>query len=190
MECLELWAEWLECVPVWIPFGVMPGIQLVCGVILAFFAGKRYYPYLTGAGCAAGTALLAHDPRAALLFLALYGFLSAALGLLFVLPVRRRMRTLSFSETACVKARTNRAEEPRPPEQKQTAEECGLTLTHAEEVLARLSRMPLSPADKLEREALSRTVEHARCSLLGEEDRLRLNDCLAVTLKLAAKYKL
>ena len=57
-------------------------------------------------------------------------------------------------------------------------------------LLAKLKKEKLSPADRLEIEALTRTVEGYRGKSLSEKELHLVNDCLATVLKLTAKYKL
>ena len=67
--------------------------------------------------------------------------------------------------------------------------EARLEFSHAEKLLSKVKASPLTPADRLETQALAR-----RLTGLMEKDRLTkgevsaLNDCLLELLKTAAKY--
>ena len=65
-----------------------------------------------------------------------------------------------------------------------------MRLSHAEELLSRLKTAPLAGSDRLEADALSRTLCGMRERKLTAEEMRILNDCLASVLKLTAKYKL
>ena len=63
-------------------------------------------------------------------------------------------------------------------------------LAHATALLGKLQKCKLSSADRLEADALARTLSALKGRALTLDEQNTLNDCLASVLKLTAKYKL
>ncbi|MDE6677389.1 MAG: hypothetical protein K2K12_06755 [Clostridia bacterium] len=195
-------------VPAWLPLILLPSLLAAVAIALTLFGGRKFYRYIAallgGIGFFFVTCI--DDLKGAFVFLGLYIVLAAALRLLFFIPrpfKRRGRGSMEREEKIYRKFRESLTEQAWETEQRAmplpddfeeephaTAEEYGAHLSHATELLSRLKKMELSPTDRLETDALSRSVEALRGKPLSEEETGVLNDCLASVLKLTAKYKL
>ena len=71
-----------------------------------------------------------------------------------------------------------------------SAEEGELQLAHVDSLIGSLREKELTPADRLELDAVVRTLEDCRGRALTAAEQRTLNDCLSSVLKLSAKYSL
>ena len=195
-------------VPAWLPLILLPSLLAAIAVALTLFGGRKFYRYFAWllGGIGFFFVICIDDLKGAFVFLGLYIVLAAALRLLFFIPCplkkhkkdrgeREERIYRKFRELLTEQAwETEQRAMPLPGDFEQephaTAEEYGAHLSHAIELLSQLKNMELSPTDRLETDALSRSVEALRGKPLGEEETGVLNDCLASVLKLTAKYKL
>lgn len=205
---MEIFLKFIEItgnyVPDWVALIVFPALICVLVVIFTVFGGRKGYVPCAVALGGAGFFLVccARDITVAFEYAAIFGALSGLLALLFLIPCpfakkkgsreeKRKARDeaiyAQFREELPLPADENGAESEVPLA---TAEECGTCLSHVTGLLVKLKREKLSPADRLETEALARTVEGYRGKALSEKDLRLINDCLATVLKLTAKYKL
>ncbi len=201
-----------KAVPAWVPFIFLPSLLVLVAVVLTLFGGRKLYRYFAVVFGALSFFLITciDDTRSSFVFLGLYVALAFALRLLFFIPcpltfrrtknkrgareekIYRKFRE-SLTEQMSGMGEGQRAlpagggSEPAPHV---TAEECGMRLNHVSDLLAQLKKEELSPTDRLEADALSRSLEMFRNKALSEEEICVLNDCLAAVLKLTAKYKL
>lgn len=191
-------------VPLWIPFLLLPSLFLLYVAAAVLVGGRGAYPYVAAAGCALSFLLLAaRGTTAACADCCLFALYAAALRPLLLIPkpdfsalkrVRREERIYRKFRDPLGSPGT----EKTPPKVCKFEEEvsvgspeaCGMRLSHAEEMLAKLKKAPLTAADRLEVDTLSRTVASCRGRSLTEDALRLLNDCLASVLKLLAKYKL
>ena len=177
-----------SCIPDWVSCLGFPAVlfaaalcaprfgrkwYVFCGVILgglgiAFLGGKS-----ASAGCVYGGLFLAY---------------AAAL---YPLARRRKKPRAVTLEPAALPIRPPKLAADLPEEAATaSAEQWGIRLKYADDLLARLSRAPLVASDKLETELLSKRIMALAVKPLTEEEVCRLNDCLSAVLKLTAKYKL
>ena len=174
-----------------------PILLIVCGFIFAAFGWKRAYPWLCVGLSAAGFALTgARDLSGGLIYLSLMVVLGALGRLFFLIPFGRGTkkergdelyekfhRPLDVSEEEL-------ALEDEPDQEPVLEEGSELRLSHARELLETLKKSELSASDRLEADALSRTLDGFDEKELSFDETRTLNDCLATILKLTAKYKL
>jgi hypothetical protein len=106
---------------------------------------------------------------------------------------KRLQYTLPDRDNSFVRARLNtvlRVDEPPVIERTEKTENV-LSLSHAQKLLARLKEMPLSTADRLETEEMSRLIgAYTQKEALTTGDMRTVNDTFAYLLKLSAKYAL
>ncbi len=189
--------------PEFVPVCIFPALILALCVLHTLLGMRKLYPAEGAALTLLGAVLIAcrADARSALVCGGLLLLWTGLLSPLFLIRVPRKRERLSAEEKLYRKfrgeplrsqpapaapAKVCRFEEPAVL----SAQECGMRLTHAEEMLARLKTAPLASSDRLETEALSRTLSGYREKKLTSEELRMLNDCLASVLKLTAKYKL
>lgn len=193
-------------VPEWAEL-VLPALLIPAAIILALVGKRRLYPWIAAAVGILGFALvcargvLTH----AFLYLGLYALVAGVFALLLLIPkieagkggkgddrmyekFHVALRENLFSDPASAKpAKVCCFEEGDTA----SAEESGLRLEHVREMLKRLRALPkLSPTDRLEADALSRTLDSLSDKKLTVEELGTLNDCLSTVLKLTAKYQL
>lgn len=211
MEILNKIVALFARAPAWIPLALCPGLLLACAVLFTLFGGRRTYPAVAVALGAAAFSMLCcmTQPAHALAFAGLFASFAALCALLFLAPTVRRARTEKKRAPRGREERIYRTfrealtEAPDAPplkaapkkvccfEEKTPSDaDAGLCLTHALDLLERLRRAPLTPADRLEADVLQRSVEGCRGRALGADEARVLNDCLASVLKLTAKYRL
>ncbi|MBR7186337.1 MAG: hypothetical protein IKD43_02480 [Clostridia bacterium] len=189
-------------VPDWVPCICIPAALLVYALAITLFGGRSSYPFVAITVGAATTALVAaKGTKAALLFASLYFVYAALLRLLLYIPSLKlargereiraerafKMRLCAGPAIATASPRVCRYEEE---ERLYSAEECGMRLSHAQELLARLRCFSLAAADRLETDVIFRTLKSCSIRRLTEEEMGILNDCLASIIKLSAKYKI
>ncbi len=200
-----------DAVPAWVPLIFLPCLLALVAVVLTLFGGRKLYRYFAVIFGALGFFLITciDGTKSAVVYLGLYFALAFALRLLFFIPCpltfhrtrnkrgareekiyrkfRQTLSAQSMSEGEPLMALPMAANYEQP---RVTAEECGMRLDHVTELLEQLKKEDLSPTDRLETDALSRSLDACRNKSLTEEEMCMLNDCLAAVLKLTAKYKL
>ncbi len=195
MEYLEKINETLLSLPAWC-IVLPPAVLLVSFVPLRIFGRRGLYLWLSGLSLVAEglfSAGTGHVP----LCLALHAALALLPYPLF--SVRFRLRRKGREEKLFGKFREEIAqpfpERHDPPKvccfeqpKGETAEERGMQLSHVVSLLDKLKREKLSPADRLEVEMLSRTVEGSRDRPLSDRQTDDLSDDLSAVLRLVAKY--
>lgn len=197
-------------VPDWLPLIFLPCALITVAVIMTVLGGRKLYKYFAASIGGVGFFLLVciGGVREAFVYLGLYVVLAVLLRLLFFIPLPRTYRKSgrgereekiyrkfreALSEQVTEESGRNvlpagcAFEEEVPA---LTAEESGMRFQHVTELLAKLKKEELSAADRLETDALARSVEAFRNKALTEEEMCVLNDCLAAVLKLTAKYQL
>ena len=206
---MEIWTkiENLVCgyVPDWVELA-LPALLIPAAICLALVGWRRLYICIAAAIGALGFSLvcargiLTH----AFLYLGLYALVAGVFALLLLIPKIEIGKRKKSDERMYEKFHVGLREKPfasaavKPPkvccfEEADTAsaEESGLRLEHAREMLRRLRALPkLSPTDRLEADALARTVGGLSDKKLTSEEVTTLNDCLSTVLKLTAKYQL
>ncbi len=191
----------LEAVPLWIPIILLPALALTFSVLAIVFRLRRWaFPVLLFFG-GVGVALLSGHAPLALFYGGCYVAFAALLLLMLFAPKPKKRKKKSREEREeelfkrlCAKSATTPKDTPakvcRYEEPAVTVQECGMRLSHAEELLKKLKACNLAPSDRLETEVLGHTIDGCRGKPLSEQEVRRLNDCLASVLKLTAKYKL
>lgn len=212
METFLNMIETIGKAPAWLPLIFLPCVLGVIAAIMTVLGGRRFYWYLAApiGGLGFFLVLCIDELRTAFIFLGLYVTLAALLRLLFFIPCPLTYKRASGKrggreEKIYRKFREELSEQlsdsnfdvkvlPAPAVTEQlpcvTAEESGTRLNHVTELLTQLRKEELSPTDRLEADALFRSVEAFGGRALTEEEMGVLNDCLAAVLKLTAKYKL
>lgn len=204
MQAFQTVIKALAEIPAWVPVFLYPSVLIVFTALVLIFGGRRAYPHVAvSLGGGAFTLLACRgDLGAAFAFLGLYAALAAILKLFFLLPPMkpRKRQRLSKDERMYRKFHAAPAQRPNPAPPKvckfeeeepvASAEESGMQLKYADELLARLKKFQLSPSDRLEAEAMSRSLGAYRSRTLTEGEMSALNDLLASVLKMTAKYKL
>lgn len=194
-----------DVIPDFVPLIVCPALLLLLAVIFTLFGGRKAYKYcaLSIGGVAFFLMVCIADVRAAFAFIGLYTAGAFLLRLLLFLPCpvkyTPKKQTQSRRDEEIYERFHEDLPEQHPEETEEpaldetpsaTAEESGMHLAYVTTLLEKLKKEKLSPTDRLEADALSRTVDGYRGkALTGKELRL-LNECLASVLKLTAKYKL
>lgn len=172
-----------------------PGLLVLAGLLLAIFhARKAYFPLSVGL-IGAGMFLVSCESGSALVTLGYGGLfcaLAALLVLLFCIPFPTG-KGKDRSEELYEKFRLP-LDEPTESEcgeeERFGAEEIGLRLAHANDLVEKLKKCELSASDRLEVDSISNTLSgYSERDLTAEELRA-LNDCLATILKFTAKYSL
>ena len=179
-----------------------PVLLVACAVLFTVLGGRKAYFPLAVALAGTGVFMVGcvQSVTAAVLYGALFSAFAGLLALLFLIPcprkqVSREEKQRSRDEAIYKKFHTELEVSPEEntadgDEPVATAEECGTCLNHVTTLLMRLKKEKLTAADRLEAEALTRTVEGYRGKTLSEKELRLVNDCLASVLKLTAKYKL
>lgn len=207
MEILQKIIEVLSKVPEWACLYVVPALVAVSAVGFVFTKRRKWF-YAAAAffGAVGFLFAYAHDASLAFVYLGVLTALTAALSLLYLIPVpKKRERRRSREEKMYEKFREELSEQPYKPrssmppkvccyeraeERGATAEEYGMSLSYADTLLEKLRQKKLDAGDRLESEELLRRLDCYREKPLGEAERSSLNDCLASILKLTAKYQL
>ena len=207
---MEIWTiiEKIVCgyVPEWVEL-LLPALLIPAAILLALIGRRRVYPWLAAAVgilgftlvCARG--VLTH----AFLYFGLYALVAGIFASLLLIPKIEAGKRGKGDERMYEKFHVELREKPfsgnapvKPSKvccfeegDTASAEESGLRLEHVKEMLKRLRALPkLSPTDRLEADALSRTLESLSDKKLTPEELSTLNDCLSTVLKLTAKYQL
>lgn len=212
MDFFSRFVSAVGSLPEWVSVIICPSALLLAAVFL-FLTGKRSaYPYAAAILGGAGFFLVAcrGDASEASAWLGLFCAECALLRLIFLIPHKGRNNKgtkKSKEERIYDKFRAelsdpftaSAAQKKAPPkiccfEEEpsvgQSAEESGLRLSYVTQLLEKLRAEKLSAADRLETDVLLRSLDTYRNKRLNDEDMRALNDCLAVILKLTAKYRL
>ncbi len=200
MEIFRQIVTQLSAVPAWVPLIVCPALVLVAAVLFALLGGRRAYPFLAAAIGAAGFVMTGCIGTLTEAFLYAGAFLTLAslLRLLFFCPRPRKKKNFTSRDERIYEQFRG---EPlfADPVQDSPVKECCFDdqadeqppeLSHAVALLEKLRKEKLSSADRLEADALMRTLASFRSKALTLSEQDALNDCLASVLKLTAKYKL
>ncbi len=198
MEFLQPFLSALAAVPDFVPLIILPALLSMAAVLFCLFGGRKGYPVAAiFLGGIAFAMTAAKDISGGFAYMGCFFALAAALSALFFIPVPKREKRVSREERMYEKFHADLAATcPIPPkvekfsEPQTTAKESGMELGHAEQLLERLKKLPLSPSDRLEVDVLARSLDLYREKPLSEEELSMLNDCLAAALKLTAKYQL
>ncbi len=195
MEYFSGLSEFFCSLPWWCAL-VPPAAFVLFAVPLLFFRKRRAYRYLSSL-CLTAEGLLSMGSGYVLLSVLLCAAAAILLYPLCLLPKRKRKSIEELGreiigESEPTKERTT---EKRPPKiccfeqpRGETAEERGMKLSHVITLLEKLKKEKLTPADRLEVEMLSRSVEGAETRPLTDEQTDRLSDDLSAVLRLMAKY--
>lgn len=184
----------------WWAFLICPAVLVAAGLLFAVFhAKKAYLPlavFLGGVqlflvGSSFGDS--GNDLHFTVAWAGLYLALCVLVRLLFLIPFRRgakKDRTAEMYEKFHVGLEV--PEEERAPREDVCVgmEESGLHLAHVLSLLEKLRACDLSAGDRLETDAISRTLDAFRGKEMTAEDLIVVNDSLASVLKMTAKYKL
>ncbi len=198
--------------PDWLSLLGFPILLLPAAAAMWAFEKRKWYFSVCCIFSAIGFTLVCceGESRYAFVWLSLFALECVLVNGVFYLPKRKRKAKRSKAEKMYEKfhlelegeERREPAPAPqRPPkitcypeevgrEDAVAAEDAGLRLSHAGELLARLRAGKLSAGDRLETDVLARTLETFRNKRLTPSELDSLNDCLASVLKLTAKYSL
>lgn len=198
MEIFYKIMDALSKIPAAVSLTAAPGLLILCGFLFAALGLRRAYPWLAlGLGAAGFVLTACRDLSAGLVFLGFMAALAALGKLFFLIPFKRKGHAERGDELyEKFHQPLDVSEEELAPgvgEEEETfsgVEQSDLRLAHARELLETLKRSELSASDRLEADALSRTLDGFGMGELSEEKIRALNDCLATILKLTAKYKL
>ena len=174
---------------------VCPALLLIAGILLAVFGEKKLYPIFSVIlGGAGGFLVICKDPFIGLAYLALFVAFAGLVSLLFLIPFGRKEKAEDQTQEELYEKFALPLELPEEEEsfeeERFDREESGLRLEHTQNLLEQLKKSELTAGDRLEADALSRTLEGYRDRELTADEMRALNDCLATVLKLTAKYKL
>ncbi len=180
---------------------VCPAILVVVGLLLAVLRAKKAYPAvaigLGGAGiflvvCKSGGTF---DQTMA--WAGLYLVLCALVCLFFLIPFGRGKNVQGDRDQEIYEKFRMELEPTAFPEEAPvsegeavSAEEGGLRLQHVDEMLSKLFAADLEASDRLEADAIARSLDVYRNKALNGEELRSLNDSLASVLRLTAKYSL
>ena len=194
-----------ECVPGWVEL-IIPVLLVPAAIILALMGGRRLYQWIAAVVGILGFSLVCARGNLAnaFLYLGLYALVAGIFALLLLIPSVKARKGKKSEDRLYEKFHVELREKPfgsppqKPPkvccfEEEGTAsvEESGLRLEHVGEMLRRLrAAQKLSPTDRLETDALARTLDGFREKRLTPAELNTLNDCLSTVLKLTAKYQL
>ena len=212
MDFFSRFVSAVGTLPEWFCVIVCPAVFAVCALVLFLIGKKGAYPYLAAGMGGAGFFFAACRGGQVFSFawLGLFGVECALLRLLFFIPRGKREKGKAKSKEDRIyekfraelsdpfgKPSVQKGKLPpkiccfeEPPADLQSAEESGLRLSYVTQLLEKLRTAKLSAADRLETDVLFRSLDLYRNKRLGDEEMRSLNDCLAVVLKLTAKYQL
>lgn len=210
MSLFSEWVKILSAVPDFVYGLILPALLPVGAVVLgALRFGKGYPWYAAAVGAAACCLMGGEETSEIIVFIGHFVLFALLCSLLLLIPYRRRDRGEEMYKKFHT-AELPLEKDARPPkiccyEPKVTSMD--MDIGHALFLIDRLKKENLTPADRLELEALSRTVDLFRPTIKPSEEgalrsgegaprpldaaaRARLNDSLASILRLTAKYKL
>lgn len=196
MDIFSKLMESCAALPELVVLFVCPALLLVAGILLAVFGGKKLYPIFSVIlGGAGGFLVICKDPFIGLAYLALFVAFAGLVSLLFLIPFGRKEKAADQTQAELYEKFALPLDLPEEEtafeeEERFDREESGLRLEHTQNLLEQLKKSELTASDRLEADALSRTLEGYRNRELTADEMRALNDCLATVLKLTAKYKL
>ena len=180
--------------PGWLLYFGAPLLLVVAGVILAAVHADRAFPpvalFLGGVGLFL-VASIAEELADLAVWAAMYLAAAALVRLIFLIPFpkkKERSEDIYAEFHAPLDAEGAEGEEELPPAM--SAEEGALQLAHVDSLIETLRSAELEPADRLELDAVARSLENYRGKDLSSGEQRALNDCLSSVLKLTAKYSL
>ena len=190
-DFLELLAQ----LPGWFLYFCAPALLLVTGLILAAVHADRAYPPLALFLGAVGTFLVASIAVSLndfLVWAAIYVAVAVLVRLFFYIPFPKRKakrpREDIYKTFHADLDMGKSVEAELPPVL--SLEEGELQLRHVDSLIEKLRTSEMTPADRLELDAVARSLECYRGRALSAGDARALNDCLSAVLKLSAKYSL
>lgn len=182
--------------PDWAILLICPALLIVIGLLLAVFHAERAYVPVAVALGGAGVFLMSCvvEVAAVIAWAGLYVVLCAIVRVLFLIPFHAGKKSKDRTDEMYEKFRVG-LDLPEMEENSEVPpaigmEESGLQLDYVLSLLERLRACDLSAGDRLEVDAISRTLDLYRGKELTEEELGIVNDSLASALKLTAKYKL
>lgn len=195
MEYFQKFVSMVASMPDLVSLLICPALLLVAGTVFAVLRLKKAYPLLAvGLGGAGAFFVACEGTELIAAYLGLYVVLAVLVRLLFLIPFRTKRGQREREEEIYSKFHVDLApeEEPIAPSEEETydAEESGLRLGHVESLLRKLQESGLTASDRLEADAIARSLDVYRDRPLTADEMRSLNDCLASVLKLTAKYKL
>ncbi len=193
MEIFLAWLNLCARVPAWVPLLLLPALVPVSAIFCGLLRRKKFYlPTVSLLGAVGGFLMACGEVPAAFCYLFLFFVLGIGCFPFTFLKIPKKGERKSRAEKLYGMFREEE-EVLRPPKvncfEPAKAEE-GTDVTHAKSLIAKLEREKLSPADRLELDALSRTVQAAGTRPPDKETGELLSDALASVLRLTAKYKL
>ncbi len=197
MEIFNSFIRTVAELPDWAVLLICPALLVLTGLLLAIFhADKAYLPVavaLGGAGIFLTSCL--SDIATVAAWAGLYVVLCVLVRLLFLIPFRSGKRERDTADALYEKFRADldipeRETDERAENVSIGMEESGLQLDHVFSLLRDLRACELSAGDRLETDAIYRTLDVYRGKNLTAEEMGTVNDCLASVLKMTAKYKL
>lgn len=191
MNIFETLLSLAKSVPDLVKIVACPAALLLVGLLFAILHWKKAYVPAALALGAVGFFLMRAGGRYETEWLACYVLFAVLVSLLFLIPFPAGRHEKDRSDELYEKFHTplEVPEDPEPQPAEGDAEECKLRLAHAKSLVGRLLQSDLSAGDRLEADAVAKTLDAYGEELDGSEAR-SLNDCLATVLKLTAKYKL
>ena len=192
MDLLNNLVNFVAKLPELVALLVCPGLLLIGGLLFAVFRlRKGYLPLAIGLGGVGFFLVYCQDRAASIAFLALFIVWAALVSLLFCIPFKKKKRNVQEEMYEKFRVELDVPEElPKECGELLDREEYGPRLAHTMGLLEKLKKSDLSASDRLEADALSRTLQNFGDRDLTAEEMRSLNDCLATVLKLTAKYKL
>ncbi len=176
----------------WLVLLAAPVLLFVVSLVLAIVHAKRAYLPVAAAFGGAGAFLVnaAADMKVLVAWLCLYLIWCVLVRLLFLIPFRKKAKgEADLYERFHVPLELPEEREAAEGEPL-AAENAALCLDHVNALLEELKKRDLNPADRLEADAIARTLEGYGSGPLTAEQFAVVNDSLAFVLKLTAKYKL
>lgn len=194
MDIFSVIKEFFASLPQWVCL-LPPALFLVCAVPIVILRRRDFFRWTAALCLVFGGLLTCHTGESFLYLLLFFGVILLVYPLC-LLPKRKRE---SRDERLYGRFREELEgpmpeSKPVPPkvccfeETGETAEARGMQLSHVIALLEKLKKEKLTPADRLEVEMLSRSVEGARTRPLTDRQTDDLNDSLSAILRLVAKY--
>lgn len=182
--------------PEWLLYFGVPALLVVTGLILAVVHADRAYPPVALFLGAVGLFLFASiavELTDYAVWAAVYLAVAALVRLLFLIPFPKKKEkdrgdALYDAFYAPLEEDPLAEEDAMPPAL--SAEEGSLQLAHVDSLVEKLRGAELEPADRLELDAVVRSLDVYRGKDLTAGQQRALNDCLSAVLKLTAKYSL
>lgn len=192
----------LRAIPDWVSLLVLPALLVPLAAVLLLVRRPKLYAPLASALGLTGTALFAaRGGEGTVVYIALFALIALLLRPLLLWKRKKResrderiYRTFHEDLDAPPVPPARKGEAALPPKvccfETPPATESDISLGHVTALIQKLKKEKLAAADRLELEALSRTVDGCKNRALTEPERDTLNDCLASVLRMTAKYKL